>query len=84
MESFILVSKSAHKAPFLALCRSTTWFNLTFNILHTLSCDTMDHLHTDDYSRVKLLQISGKGKDTDYINASYIDVCTVHLQCGSE
>ena len=29
---------------------------------------------TDDYSRVKLLGVSGKGKDTDYINASYIDV----------
>jgi len=32
-------------------------------------------LFIDDYARVKLLQISGKGKDTDYINASYIDVC---------
>ena len=32
---------------------------------------------TDDYSRVKLLGVSGKGKDTDYINASYIDVSTM-------
>ena len=36
-------------------------------------------LVTDDYSRVKLLGVTGKGKDTDYINASYIDVCNVYL-----
>ena len=35
----------------------------------------------DDYSRVKLLGVSGKGKDTDYINASYIDVSSTSCIC---
>ena len=35
----------------------------------------------DDFSRVKLIGVSGKGKDTDYINASYIDVCYIRVFC---
>ena len=37
----------------------------------------------DDFSRVKLIGVSGKGKDTDYINASYIDVCYIRVFCVS-
>ena len=43
-------------------------------------------LFIDDYARMKLLQISGKGKDTDYIRMCIImylvpcDVCTVFEQ----
>lgn len=35
--------------------------------------DTID-LHLDDFSRVKVAQVDKPDDDTDYINASFIDV----------